>query len=430
MTADSTVSPRRCPECQTEMPPDSTEGLCPRCLLVAAADFGSDSFTGQTISHYRVLEQISSGGMGVVYKAEDTRLGRFVAIKFVRDEILDDAAARGRFKREALAVATLHHPNICPFFDFGEHQGQPFLVTEYLEGETLDARIARGPLLLEDILDFATQVAEALKTAHGKGFIHRDIKPSNIFVTRDGEVKLLDFGLAKPVGWDPSLGASVPTLTAAGTFAGTIPYMSPEQLQNKPVDSKTDFFSFGIVLYEMATGTRPFRGDSAAETIAAIQREDPEPLESNGRLGRPFVRLVSKLLAKDPKERHSDAREVLADLTKIRSTPTIEDASRRYMPVAILILLMAVVLLSLIVAAPRIAALWGPAEETAIESIAVLPFENLSESDNLDLMTVAMTYELIKKLTEARISDLRVLPEPRRWHTGRRRFLSRPPSKN
>ena len=410
MTADSTASPRRCPECQTEMPPDSNEGLCPRCLLLAAADFGSDSFVGQTISHYRILEQIARGGMGVVYKAEDTRLGRFVAIKFVRDEILEDAAALGRFKREALAVATLHHPNICPFIDFGEHQGRPFLVTEYLEGETLDRRIARSPLPLEDVLDFATQVAEALKTAHGKGFIHRDIKPSNIFVTRAGEVKLLDFGLTKPVGWDPSLAATVPALTATGTFAGTIPYMSPEQLQNKSVDSRTDFFSFGIVLYEMATGKRPFRGDSAAETIAAIQREDPAPLESNGRLGRPFGQLVSKLLAKDPEKRYSHARELLADLENIRSTPTIGDASRRYMPVAVVMLLVAVVLLSLILAAPRIAALWGPAEETAIESIAVLPFQNLSESDNLDLMTVAMTYELIKKLTEARISDLRVLP--------------------
>ena len=411
MTTDSAGSPRRCPECQAQMPPESTAGLCPRCLLLAAADYGSDSLVGETISHYQVLEEISSGGMGIVYKAQDNRLGRFVAIKFVRDEIVDDYAAMGRFKREALALATLHHPNICPFFDFGEHEGRPFLVTELLEGETLYQRMALGPLPMNDMLDFATQIAEALKAAHSKGFIHRDIKPSNIFVTRDGEVKLLDFGLAKPMEWNSSLGASVPTLTAADGLAGTIPYMSPEQLQNKPVDSRTDFFSFGVVLYEMATGSRPFRGDSAAETIAAIQREDPEPLDhKNSGVPRPLSRLVSRLLEKDPGQRHADAEEILKALGKIHSPESIEEVSRRFMPVAVVMLLMAVALLSLIVAVPRIIALVSPDSDAPIESIAVLPFQNLSNSDDLELLTVFMTDELIGKLAEAQIPSLRVLP--------------------
>jgi serine/threonine protein kinase/tetratricopeptide (TPR) repeat protein len=414
MTPESTTPSARCPKCNAEIPLDVTDGLCPRCVLECAIEDGSDSLTGETISHYEVLDQLSMGGMGVVYKARDNRLGRFVAIKFVRDEIADDPDAARRFQREALAVATLHHPNICPFFDFGEYEGRSFLVTELLEGETLDARMARGTLSLDDTLDYATQMAEGLRAAHAKGFVHRDIKPANVFLTDDGEVKLLDFGLAKPLRWNPSMGASVPTLTASDAVAGTIPYMSPEQLQAKPADPRSDLFSLGIVLYEMAAGRRPFRGDSAAETIAAIQREDPEPVhEINSEVPRVLSNVVSKLLSRDSARRHSDAKELLADLEEVRKPRTIGDTSRRFIPVAALMLLMAAILLSLIVGVPRVMTLWSPDPDRTIDSIGVLPFVNLSGNPDNDPLAIGITTTLIRRLAEADIEELRVLPRTR-----------------
>ncbi len=271
--------------------------------------------------------------MGVVYRAEDTRLDRLVAIKFMRPEIMDDPSARGRFKREAQAVASLHHPNICPFFDFGEYDGRPFIVTELLEGETLGERMSGGPIPLDEVLEIATQIAEGLKTAHAKGFVHRDIKPANIFLTDEGEVKLLDFGLAKPVRWNPSMGATVPTFSSNMAIAGTIPYMSPEQLQGKPVDLRTDLFSFGVVLYEMACGKRPFGSGSAAETIAAILAEEHEPLiRRDPAIPRAFSTLLDKLLAKDSEKRHTDAKEVLSDLGKVRPDRVTSPEWRRFAP--------------------------------------------------------------------------------------------------
>ena len=271
--------------------------------------------------------------MGVVYRAEDTRLDRFVAIKFMRPEIIDDPGARGRFKREAQAVASLHHPNICPFFDFGEHDGHPYIVTELLEGETLSERMSGGPIPLDEVVEIATQIAEGLKTAHAKGFVHRDIKPANIFLTDEGEVKLLDFGLVKPVRWNPSMRATVPTLSSNMAIAGTIPYMSPEQLQGKPVDLRTDLFSFGVVLYEMACGKRPFGSGSAAETIAAILAEEHKPLiRRDPAVPRAFSTLLDKLLAKDSEKRHTDAKEVLSDLGKVRPEQAPSPRWRRFVP--------------------------------------------------------------------------------------------------
>jgi tetratricopeptide (TPR) repeat protein/tRNA A-37 threonylcarbamoyl transferase component Bud32 len=341
MTAESHAP--RCPTCGNPIPTDSPDGLCPTCLLTLGADEESESFVGQTVSHYRVIERIASGGMGIVYRAEDSRLDRQVAIKFIRTEIVDSPDVRGRFKREAQAVASLHHPNICPFFDFGEHDGHPYIVTELLEGETLADRMTRDPIPIEQVLEIATQVAEALKTAHAKGFVHRDIKPANIFLTDEGEVKLLDFGLAKPLRWNPSLGASVPTISASMAFIGTIPYMSPEQLQSKELDSRTDWFSFGVVLYEMASGTHPFGGDSAAEKIAAIQREVHEPLtRRDSTTPRALSVMVDKLLAKDPEQRPANAKEVLANLQKVGLVETPPVEWRRFVPaVAVLLLLVA-----------------------------------------------------------------------------------------
>jgi non-specific serine/threonine protein kinase len=389
---------------------DAPDGLCPRCLLDLGINDSSESLTGQTVSHYQVLDQLSMGGMGVVYKAKDTRLGRFVAIKFVRDEIADDPAATGRFEREALAVATLHHPNICPFFDFGDHDGRSFLVTELLEGQPLDQVMATGALAIEDILEYARQIAEGLKVAHSKGFVHRDIKPSNLFLTNDREVKLLDFGLAKPLQWDSSMAASIPTLTGSDMVAGTIPYMSPEQLQAKTVDGRTDLFSLGVVLYEMTAGQLPFKAASTAETIAAIQREDPVPLHQlNSEVGRPFSDLVGRLLSRDADQRHSDAGELLADLEQVRSPQTIGDSSRRFIPAAVVMLLMAAALLLLIVAVPRVLLILTPEQDLVVNTIAVVPFENLSGPEH-EPITIAIANRVRQLLADADIDDLRVRP--------------------
>jgi serine/threonine protein kinase len=238
---------------------------------------------GQTVSHYRVLRKIGAGGMGVVFEAEDTRLGRRVALKFLPQFFSSDALAMERFRREARAASALSHPGICAVFDIDEFEGAPFLVLELLEGETLERRIGGRPLPFEELLDWAILIAGTLSTAHAKSIMHRDIKPANIFITSSGHPKILDFGLAKQVTPRPSIQTEDPTLTvdpklvtSAGSAVGTTAYMSPEQARGLEVDARTDLFSFGVVLYQMATGRLPFAGDTIATVFNAILSQRPE----------------------------------------------------------------------------------------------------------------------------------------------------------
>jgi eukaryotic-like serine/threonine-protein kinase len=332
--------------------------------------------TGETISHYHILDGLGGGGMGLVYRAEDIKLGRRVALKFLPEESAKDPAALGRFEREARSASSLEHPNICPIYEFGEHEGQPFLVMQLLEGQTLRELIVaaepgKPPLELSRLLDLAVQIVEGLDAAHHKGIIHRDIKPANIFITREGQAKILDFGLAKlasllsveggdteanpGVGAQHATGKSVPLatpdlfLSRTGLAMGTAGYMSPEQVRREKLDARTDLFSFGLVLYEMATGKRAFAGNTGTELQEAILKKSPTPLrEVNPELPRQLENIIARALEKDREARYQSASEMRIDLETLQRElqPKLRARSRE---------LMAAGLVTIFIAAP---ALW------------------------------------------------------------------------
>jgi len=350
---------------------------------------------GGTISHYRIVGKLGKGGMGVVYKAKDTRLDREVALKFLSDGMAQDQQALERFRREAKAASALNHPNICTVYDIGEESGKAFIVMEYLDGAALKDLIGGHPMELDRLLEISCEIADALGAAHVKNIIHRDIKPANIFMSEHGHAKVLDFGLAK-IAVPGTKESEFKTLTGTqtGIVMGTLPYMSPEQLHGRQVDHRTDIYSLGAVLYEMATGQGPFVGDTTAELISSILRDTPKPVSGlRADLPMALERIIERCLAKQPAERYASVRELRGALELLRREMSSGSQS---------------------VSVPD-------ASEGA--SIAVLPFTNISAHPENEFFAEGITEEVINALTQ--IKGLRVAARTsaltfKRMHVDRR----------